>query len=262
MGGIVISPAPEPEHREHEEDRQRALNDPGPLAGPEVDPAGLALLHEHRRFALRARQILPRHAGAVREVLADFWAGTTWEIARLAGLGDGAARAALRRLLRLGWVDRYTLHGVPPVWTMSPEAALRAGVEEWPTEAWTADALVRHAGAVLVGLWARRRWPGSLWRAAGPRVEWRGRTYRVLCARRWPGETEKAVATLSQSPPDASWIVVASDRAQAQRIAADLARPARLRITWDEALVRRLASGWPFWRVAGGSLVEDAAPAD
>lgn len=174
------------------------------------------------------------------------------QVAGLAGLSEGTAKESVKRLFRLGFLDRLLTGAAPPLYALGEAGANLFGAAR---RSWDAAAAFRLAAANQLCLAMKRVWPDLEWKAgpglgATARLSRGEKEYWVLAPR--CGEAARAAMALRVFPPASRVIVVAGDRDLAAEIAcACPAAPARY--TWDVLL----KDGPPvFYRWNGAGLEE------
>jgi hypothetical protein len=177
---------------------------------------------------------------------------SSYQVAGLAGLSEGAAKESVKRLFRLGFLDRLLTGVTPPLYALGEAGANLFGA--WRRE-WDAASAFRLAAANQLCLALKRVWPELDWKAgpglgAAAKFSRKEREYWVLAPR--CGEAARAISSLKLFPQGFRVIVVAGDENLAAEIAG-ACPAAQARYTWDVLL----KDGPPvFYRWNGAGLEE------
>lgn len=192
--------------------------------------------------------------GLVLNLFREFEVLTSHQVMELGRLTEGAAKESVKRLFRLGYLDRLVTGRTPPLYTLGEAGARLFGVweKEWDVVAAFRTVAANQLCAALRRTGEVRNWEVGAKGRATARFTWNDREYWVLAPRCGAGEVAWAASVLNVFPPAFRVIVVCGDEEVAARVA-PAGRGPQVRYTWDALLKEGPVV---LYRWAGGSLEE------
>ncbi|MGB9886495.1 MAG: hypothetical protein ACPLRW_05795 [Moorellales bacterium] len=175
--------------------------------------------------------------GAVLGLFRTFGVLTSHQAAELAGLSGAAAKESVKRLFRLGYLDRLVTGRTPPLYAAGEGAARLFGIwrKDWDVVTAFRTVAANQLCAALMRTGKVENWEVGAKGRATARFTRAGREYWVLAPRCGPMEVAWAASVLSVFPPAFRVIVVCGDEGVASRVA-PAARGEAVRFTWDALL--------------------------
>lgn len=168
--------------------------------------------------------------------LAGKWKVYTGHQAALAlGADRSKVRAALSRLVRLGYLDRLVTGSTPPLYTLGEEGSrvLRMPLEEWDAVRAFRLVMVHQLYLRLPEIFENRADPGNGWDGL---LQVKGVEYPVLCPRAGEAEVERCLLILGLLPEGSRPVVVAAAAEEAEEVASRMKSGLEARFVWDELL--------------------------